>query len=107
MTGLQCRICRRKLHDGTRVSNEAYRTTFVTISGRKMAITLCDKHRDPTPKALRKMWAEIRSNQVKRPSTTEAMTRSYLRFIGDPPIGVLATQPWRTLLVKENRDGSR
>ena len=107
MSGLQCRQCQRDLDADGRVSPEAMRTTFVTVDGRRMAITLCNKHSDPTPKALGKLWREIKATQVKHPATTEALTREYLRFIGDPPLGVLAIESWRTLVSKENRDGSR
>lgn len=103
-SGLSCRQCKKVLHvtkdEELRPSRDARRTTFATVSGRQMAITLCQKHCDPDPNTLSALWHEIRERQITQPEgiATPAQREEHLRFIGDPPLGVLAIQSWQTLL---------
>lgn len=96
--------------------DNAWRATLLLAFGRTTDITLCEKHKAPTPRGLSKVFhnlvktytrdLELRALFSRAPRTSDqldAEARVAIEYYNDPPIGVLFCRRWSEIV---DRDGA-
>ena len=96
MARFRCRDCGA---DGLK-PHTAWRVALVTVSGRQMLVTLCERCKNPSRARVRQLWEKLRDATLGEIHLDERTDlHPWVRqFVWDPPLGAIARLRWNDVM---------